>query len=57
MREGGDADVTNNRQASEIGCAQSGYNLRLCCTCGQHYLVFVTPEIAAEDFLTQAERN
>jgi len=35
----------------------SGYNLRLRCSCGQHYFVFVTPEIAADDFLAQAERN
>jgi hypothetical protein len=36
---------------------ESGYDLRLRCTCGQSYYVFVTPEIAAEDFLAQAERN
>ena len=35
----------------------AGYGLRLVCTCGQHYYVFVTPEIAAEDFLAQAELN
>ena len=34
-----------------------GYDLRLRCTCGQHYYVFVTPEIAAEDLVTQAEKN
>jgi hypothetical protein len=34
-----------------------GYDLRLRCTCGQHYYAFVTPEIAADDFLEQAERN
>ena len=36
---------------------ESGYDLRLRCTFGQHYYVFMTPEIAAEDFLAQAERN
>ena len=36
---------------------ESGYDLRLRYTCGQHYFVFVTPEIAAEDLLAQAERN
>ena len=36
---------------------ESGYDLRLRCTCGQHYYVFVTLEIAADDFLAQAERN
>ena len=35
----------------------AGYGLRLMCTCGQHYFVFVTPEMAAQDFLAQAERN
>ena len=35
----------------------SGYDLRLRCTCGQSYYVYVTPEIAADDFLAQAERN
>jgi hypothetical protein len=36
---------------------EDGYDLRLRCTCGQSYYVFVTPEIAAEDFLARAERN
>ena len=36
---------------------ETGYDLRLRCTCGQSYYVYVTPEIAAEDFVTQAERN
>jgi hypothetical protein len=36
---------------------EDGYDLRLRCTCGQSYYVYVTPEIAAEDFLAQAEQN
>jgi hypothetical protein len=35
----------------------SGYDLRLRCTSGQSYYVYVTPEIEADDFLAQAERN
>jgi hypothetical protein len=36
---------------------ESGYDPRFRCTCRQSYYVHVTPEIAAEDFLAQAERN
>jgi hypothetical protein len=36
---------------------EHGYDLRLRCTCGQSYYVYVTPEIAADDFLAQAEQN
>jgi hypothetical protein len=36
---------------------ETGYDLRLRCTCGQSYYVYVTPEIAADDLLAQAERN
>jgi hypothetical protein len=34
-----------------------GYDLRLRCTWGQSYYVYVTPEIAAEDLLTPAKLN
>jgi len=40
-----------------IAATESGYDLRLRCTCGQSYYVYVTPEVAAEDFRAQAERN
>jgi hypothetical protein len=36
---------------------ETGYGLRLRCTCGQAFFVYVTPEIAAEDFMAQAELN
>jgi hypothetical protein len=36
---------------------ENGYHLRLRCTCGQSSYVYVTPEIAAEDFIVEAERN
>ena len=45
--------VTTNASAG----TDAAYALRLVCSCGQHYFVLVTPEIAADDFLAQAERN
>jgi hypothetical protein len=36
---------------------ETGYDPRLWCRCGQSYDVYATPEIAAEGFLAQAERN
>jgi hypothetical protein len=36
---------------------ETAYDLRLRCTCGQGYYVYVTPEIAADDLLAQAEQN
>jgi hypothetical protein len=39
------------------GETEFGYDVRVRCSCGQQYDVFVTPEIAAEDFLAQAEKN
>jgi hypothetical protein len=36
---------------------ESGYDLRLRCTCAEHDYVFVTPEIATDDFLAQADQN
>ena len=50
---GGHGTVTYTASSA----TESGYDLRLRCTCGQHYYVFVTQEIAAEDFLRQADRN
>jgi hypothetical protein len=34
---------------------EAGYDLRV--GCGQAYYVYVTPEIAADDFLAQAKRH
>ena len=36
---------------------ETGYDLRLRCACRQNYYVYVTPEIAADGFRAQAERN
>jgi len=43
--------TTKAREATE-----TGYDLRLRCTCGQAYCVYVTA-MAADDFHGQAERN
>ena len=35
----------------------SGYDLTLSCSCGEVFAVRVTPEMALDDFIAQAERN
>jgi hypothetical protein len=46
---------TVTTKASEA--TDEGYDLPLRCTCGRAYYVYVTPEIAADDFQAQAARN
>jgi hypothetical protein len=35
----------------------SGYDLTLWCSCGARFAVRVTPDLALDDFIAQAERN
>jgi len=46
---------TVTTKASEA--TETGYDLRLRCTCGQAYYVYVTPAMAADDFHGKAEWN
>jgi len=46
------AHGTVTTKASEA--TDEGYDVRLRCTCGQQFEVFVTPEIAGEDFAAEA---
>ena len=35
----------------------SGYDLTLWCSCGESFAVRVTPQMALDDFIAQAEQN